>query len=379
MPKSATQFNNQAENRVLENLKQYAQQEATLYIANPLASSNDPEILQFKRNYYSGIVSEISPTATGLEKLAMKFVKNQIKNLDAKLNPTWDNKLLYSKAGNAIRNFASGYNIVYKKINGALDHIQKDIIHKHNINTLSKDFAQKGFTINQESHLDSMIKLNLPEFHINYLDVNNKGTLYYLHCKRIPDTKLYFFEKITAKANPTTEELRTGNIGPEKKHTFLLNENPDINAANAARLVHGDDAKLGNSFAYLDTKPGGDTQVKTVEFNLVNELKKLNLPRLAGDTFAALKKALGEGKSYTLTLPLPGKGDTQCTIQATPRNEKHKISITDSNGNYINMNRFKEKVWEEAGDLISSITNNQQLSNGWEDMPEEAKKLKRTV
>ncbi|GGH59740.1 hypothetical protein HNQ91_000698 [Filimonas zeae] len=354
------------ENRVSNALKSYAAEETQLIIANPLTAANDADAVTLRLNHYSSLLNRFRHDATADEKLSLKFVEHQIKNLQAQLNPTPFKKLLYSKAGNAIRNFVTGNNLLFNKQARILDSIQKELIQNHNVKALKSSIAAKGFSMNMESQLEANLQLNLPEFHMNYLDMKNHNTLYHLHCKKIPNTNLYYFEKFEARANPSLEDLLSGNVPSVAKQSFDATRTNGINAGEAARLVHDKHIVKDNQCLYLEkTAAGRQPELVATDFNPDAELKKIKLPSLEPKEYHKLKAALQKGEAYQLPLELPGKGTIDCTVQYNPRNTHNKISVTDSAGTFINMNRFRKENLETVKQLANTVTNDAFAGIDW--------------
>lgn len=346
-------------NRVSDALKYYAEQEATRYIANPIAGKTDKDAMQAKLNYYTGVLNEIKPTATGDEKLSLKYVNNQINTLKASLYPTRLDKIIYSPTGNAIRNFVSGVDLFFNKQEKILNNLKTEIIQNHNVTSLQSAFTRKGFTINLQNQLDRMVKLNLPSFDILYLDTNHNHTLYQLHCEKIPGTNLYFFEKFDASPNPTLDELRKGVINANTKHTFSASEEKSFTAEQAAKLVHGQNvAKEGTiHFMSKDTHQQKPT-IESMQFNAEAELKKIHFPDLPEKEMSKMKEALKKGDSFPVSLPIPGKGDTDCIVMPALTNTKNKIIVVDTQGNFINMHQFKKENIQTMKEITKTLTGN---------------------
>lgn len=225
-------------NRVAEAIMLFAEQDAKLKINNPVLASQDTRDLILMLNQYRSIETEFRRTKNHLERMALKFVRYEIKKLKAKIEPTWFNKIYYSEFAEKVKAAIRGENNPITYYQKTCSNIVKELTQQHNLQNLTAELKKSGFNLEMEGSLKRMISLNLPEFHLRYADIENPNAHYVLHFKKIPDTDLYYFQKFDAVARPSLDALLNRDPSCCKK-TFHLNSEVKITAQESGNLVNG--------------------------------------------------------------------------------------------------------------------------------------------
>lgn len=365
--------NNGYSNRVVDAICFYAEQEAQFMINNPLESRYNLQEVTYKLQYYGSIYNKIQKTANADEKLSLRYLRHEIAKMNARLNPTFLNRMLYSTIANAIRNFVNGNNLLYARLDNNIKDIQRNLIQEHNLNALSAAMKKAGFKSEIEGALRKMIDHDLPQFHIRYSDVHYPKTDFVLHFQKAPNTDLYYFDKFEAISRPSLDALL--NDDPScRRHTFSLLDKMDFTGGEAANLVNGKcvckNINGKETWLFLDaTTPNRQHAIKPISFNLEKTMERLPIKEKENPSqYQALLQALKAGNSKEVTFIINGSS-VKYTIDVAP--SRKMIDVLDKNGRLVDLDRLKKSPGtEQAHQLIQKI---KQLENEVIDLGEAPK------
>lgn len=327
-------INDDYTNRVADAIYLYTEQETQLRISNPLESRYDSRSLSLKLQYYNSIHNTFRKHANPYEKLSLRFMRHEIAKMKARLNPTTLNKILYSPIANRIRNFINGNNLAYARHNNTITSIERELIHAHNLQTLTASMKKGGFNFEIEGTLKKMIDQDLPEFHIRYADIHYKKADFVLHFKKIPRTDLYYFEKFDAVSRPTLDAL-LNNDASCTRHTFYLQDKMRFSAGEATALVNGKcvckDTDGKETWLMLDAiSPNKQSPFNKVSFDLEKALADLPIKQRENPAqYQAILQALKGGNQKEVTLIINGQA-LKYGIEAAPTRKTIDIMNKDN-------------------------------------------------
>ncbi len=347
-------------NRVADAIIQYAEQEAQLYISNPLEGRRDLRDIELKLQYYNNVYNRFRRNATSDEKVSLHFMRHEMGKMRARLNPTMLNQILYSPVGNRIRNFINGNNLLYAKLNKKIKEIRADLVKEHNLQALSSSVKQAGFKIEIEGALKKMIDQDFPASHIRYADVHYPKTDFVLHFQKVPDTDLYYFEKFDAISRPTLESLLS-NDPSCRRHTFSLLDQTLFTAGEAANLLNGKcvckNMEGKESWLMLDaTNQNQQQPFKRISFNLEKALDRLPI-NLNSSQYQALLQTLKAGNSKEVSINI-NNNPVKYIIEAAPN--RKTIDVLDRNGQLVDINKILSGASDNLTRLVMEKVNHQQ-------------------
>jgi hypothetical protein len=335
-----TSISDGTSNRVADAIFLYAEQEAQLYISNPLEGRYDLHAVDLKLQYLTSVYNTFRKNPTPDEKHSLRYLRHEIAKMRTRLKPTTLNKVFYSRIANSIRNFMNGYNLIYAKHNKAIKKLQQDIIQAHNLHNLSASMKKAGFNIEVEGTLKKLIDHDLPVFHIRYADPHYLKADFVLHFKKIPQTDLYYFEKFEAISRPTLDSLLK-NDPSCIRYTFSLQDQMRFSAGEACNLVNGKCVcKLADgkeTWLLLDTANlYSQHSLKSIPFNLEKTLQKLPL-KLNSSQYQALLQTLktGNGKEVNFSI---NNNTVKYTVEAAPL--RKTIDVLDKNDQLVDISKI---------------------------------------
>jgi hypothetical protein len=346
------QFIPENSNRVEEAILLYAEQDAKLKINNPALARNDAYDIELKLNQYRSIVIEFRKSKNPQEKQALKYIRHEIRKLDAKLKPTWFNRFFYSDLIEEIKGRIRSENDPVNYYQRATGNLQKELLRQHNLKNLSAELKKAGFTFEMEGSLKRMIGLNLPEFHLRYADIENPDAHYVVHFKKIPKTDLYYFEKFDAIARPSLDAL-LNNDPSSCRQTFYVNDELKINAKEAANLVNGKGVCRfldgEDRWLMLDSETN---QLIDVPFNLEEKLSSLPIKeREDVNKYQAIIDAIKRGGKKEVTLTINDK-PVKYTIQAAPSQDT--VYVFDKSNRLVDLG-LMVNVQQSTKSLVQQI------------------------
>jgi hypothetical protein len=327
-------------NRVADAIYLYAEQEAQLKISNPLMATKDKFAIELKHQHYNNIYKAFQKKPNRYEKLSLRYLKHEIAKMNASLQPTLFNKILYSRPGNTIRNFINGYNLAYARHNSTIKNVQRELIQNNNLQQLSTSMKKAGFNFEMEGPLKKMIEQDSPDFHLRYSDINSRNAHFVLHFKKIQHTDTYYFEKFDAISSPTLEALLNDDSSTLRK-TFHLLDKPDFTSKEAASMVNG--KSICKTIDGIDTWISIEPAIRFGEsagfskhyFDLEKELKKLTIKGADNPNFfAKLVNALKSGSSKEVTIIIKDR-PIACFLEANPT--RQAVYITDKSNKPVDV------------------------------------------
>ncbi|GEP97688.1 hypothetical protein [Chitinophaga cymbidii] len=336
------------ENRLMDAILLYAEQEVHYRINNPVGSRNDRQASELKKQYYTDLQKHFSRKLNKPEKATRRFLKNELRKLLVQTNPNLINILLNGRISRWLRNFITGNRRTVNLHQNAIRHLQNQIGQERNLAHLTHAIKQAGFRQDISTVLKKMIAQGLNSFHIRYHDIRHPDTDYVLHFNKIQGTDSYQFERFDVAARPkSTTALHPQ---PVSWQSFSQAAEIQFSASEAAHLVNGRHiCRNGNEWLMLDRT---DTlhPIKTQTFNLENALKKLPMKEMNKTEYSNLVKTLKAGGSKEVTLNING---TEEKYRIQPAPGLQAIHVFDINNNrQVDMKKITSKQYEKVAKIV---------------------------
>jgi hypothetical protein len=352
--------NNGQSNRVFDALRLYAEQEAQFKIFHPVGG-HDLHATALKLVHYTHIKNTYRKRPNNDEKQSLRFVRSEIANLKARLNPTLLNRILYSNIGNIVRNYIKRRHKLVTAHRKPLNTIQKTLIQENNLQSLNESLKKAGFNYQMDGTLKKMMDQGFPQFHLPYADTQNKNSYFVLHFNKLPGTDQYYFEKFEAVARPTLDSLLNRDTTCQR-HTFSQIGNEErFTASEADRLVNGKHIyknRQGKD-SWLSLNPISK-QLNSISFNIEKALAKLPIT-IKKDTaqYDSLLQSLKNGKSKEVSLLINGQS-IKYTLEAAP--DRKAIDVLDRNGVLVDSNKlFSGQSHQVAQQIIEKQMQSEQI------------------
>ena len=266
------------ENRLMNALLLYAEQEKHYRHNNPIGSRNDRLAVELKKQYYIDLDKHFKRKLSKPERATKQFLKNEIRKLLVQTNPNLINILLNGRVSRWIRNFLTGNRQVISSHQNTIRHLQNQIGQSRNLAHITDAVKHAGFNQDMSTILSKMIAQGVNSFHVRYSDIRHPDTDYILHFNKFPGTDSYHFERFGAAARlKSTTTFSSQEINWQ---SFFQSSEILFSASEAAHLVNGRSiCRNGNEWLVLD-KADALNPIKTQIFNLENTLQKLPMNQM---------------------------------------------------------------------------------------------------
>lgn len=336
------------ENRLMDAILLYAEQDAHYRANNPVGSRDDRQASELKKQYYTDLKKHFSRKLNKPEKATRRFLKNEIRKLLVQTNPSLINILLNGRLSRWLRNLITGNRQIINLHQTAVMRLQKQIGMERNLAHLTHTVKQAGFRQDISAILNKMIAQELSSFHIRYNDIRHPDTDYVLHFKKYPGTENYHFERFDVAAIP--KSATTFNTQPASWQSFPQAAEMQFSASEAAHLVNGRPiCRNGNEWLMLD-RTDALNPIKTQIFNLEKALKKLPLKEVNKTAYGNLVKTLKAGGSREITLQING---TEEKYRIQPAPGLQTIHVFDINNNrQVDMKKITNKQYEKVAKIV---------------------------
>lgn len=329
----------QHNNRVLEAIKYYLQQEHALYanrdIIGPIAQKND----MLKLQYYQQLLVTFKKDLTKDEKAARIYLQTEVKRLKYQTDKTLPSLLLNNPVSRWLVLWLDEKLDQFKMIDDFVARFTKDAAIDSSIVLLNKQLQQAGFAKNMDPQLRKMMDMGIDKFHLHYFDLQNPETDYVLHFSKIQGTSNYRFHAFEAAAVP-------GWMNPNSKADYIhfdLQQYPGLSASQAGTLLNGRAIAVDNSDQHwmVYDKTAVDDPLKIVSFDLTSALKDFPLPSMDDGERSHLIQVLRAGGEKELTYSIDNTSVVY-KLQAYPYS--NSLILRDQQNQYVNPSGIASKT-----------------------------------
>lgn len=344
-----------AENRIWDALLFHTEQEVKYRINNPLGSGNDMEAYRLKLEYLQDLQKSYKRNLTKPEKATKIFLRNEIRKLKVKTNPTIWNYLIRGRLARYL------LNTVFANQNGIQGHLQqfnkfeKSVGQEQNLANLGTQLKQAGFNQNIDHALQKMLGQGLPKFHIRYADMQQPNTDFVLHFTKIPGSSTYVLEKFDAAARPSWEQ--TNKLGTSSNWmSFSLLGQEVFRPREAANLLNGRSISKGNDQWIVLDRTNPQNPYKTISFNLEKALSQIPLPEMNAIKMKNFIDALQKGEMKELSFNIDGKMESY-RIYANPIDQS--IRAVDKNNSLVDPKQIGQINKQQSQKAVNIIKQSQ--------------------
>ena len=147
------------ENRILNAVILHTEQEAQYRVDNPASSRKDPYNLNLQKKHYEAILLESRQMKklTSDEKSTLKYIRHEVRRLNAQLTPNLWKAILHTPFVNRIFNFLLGRQSNYSDHNQILKSYEKATVLETNYTNIQKSMRDLGFQVNIEQTLKKLM------------------------------------------------------------------------------------------------------------------------------------------------------------------------------------------------------------------------------
>ncbi|WP_127127978.1 hypothetical protein [Pseudoflavitalea rhizosphaerae] len=332
-------------NRVLDALTLYIEQDTQYRILNPIIAANDRHSLLMKMQTLENIALHFRKTKLDGEKLSLSFIKSEIRKIKVQITPSVLNYLLNGGFARFLSNVFGRTFENNRWHTNYVDSFQREVGETQNLLQLSEALKKNGFHQNVDLSLSKSIKQGLPSFSIRYYDVKAPEVNYILHFNKIPETNAYQFKKFE-----TSSRISKFDTSSAKSHwyTFKLDTKVSFNAKEAALLTAGKSICKGEDDWYYLTLNG----IQSCKFDIESKLRELPIQDLSLMAFNNIVNGVKNGFTKELSITVDGHIEKFYVI-ASPINDV--LVIKDKHNNFIDKHWLNEVVKignKNAKDLI---------------------------
>lgn len=324
-------------NRVLDAILLHTEQEAAYRIENPAHRKNDPSNLVDALRHYQQVLGRYrkEKKLLPIEKATLRYVRHEIRRLNARTRPTLAKRLLYSTPVNVAFNFLLRRHKNYKNHNRQLETVENGTVIQFNLQSLQKQLSAKGFDFDLSQPLTRHLSHQLDAFRIRHNEPKYPGMDFVLNFKKMSDTDAYYFAGFDATKRSSLQEM-LDNDSKAFKYSYSNSDKLAFTAHEATSIGHNrpimkkiqgkdiwfiPDASQPNGFRL------GNLQVeKELEAWPIREMK----------SFAArdsLIYSLQTGQVHAITVTLPDKTQEQWKVAV--RSDGEGLTFTDTSGKHI--------------------------------------------
>ncbi|TDW97113.1 hypothetical protein [Dinghuibacter silviterrae] len=311
---------NLSRDRIMNALLDESEQEARVRVRQPTTGAADNQAVQLRRAQYQNILDGYvkKKDLTADESRSLRFVRGQIGEMTAKLYPTTWNKIRYWKPVKFLVNWIRGRASKTNAYSRQIEAVGKQTAQVENVKALQETLHNQGFNVSMEGPLSRWIAHELPAFHLEYYDPDNRKTQYTLFFKKIPGTDTYAFTQYNAEALRSAEQSMRDRTPLVREEVSMLETNP-YTAKEAENLVHQQPVSRMQAgqerWAWLDQH--GHRQQTTV--SLVAKMAQyLFDEQQIPVKWESLLAALRSGNTKEATLIGPDKKTEKVTVQFDP-------------------------------------------------------------
>lgn len=351
-------------NRIFDAIILYIEQEIKYKVGNPLGSVNDQYSNELKSQYYRDILQHFKNKLSPSERTSRKYLKNEVRKLTVRVNPSFINRLLYGRLSRRLQNFVSGNLKAINLTSKSVQKFQNRIGIEYNTVQLDNSLKQAGFSQDIVPTLQKMISQGLSQFHIRYADIKNANTDFILHFKQIPGTAAYEFASVDVAKKPkwgleTKEEQMWYNFNQRSINSFNANELANL---AAGRCVCKDERW------YILDKDSPSDYLKTTKFDIITALQKLPLKKMSKTEFNNLVNTLKHGNSKEVTLIINDEAHNYFLCAAPQSegirilNDRNRVQDIDS---IINRNKEQGEILEKLINHANEEVVNLDLDNSY--------------
>lgn len=323
-------------NRILETINFYLEEQTAYRINNPYGSRTDAHADKLHKEMLQNILKSHTKNLSAEELATRNVIRNEIRKLNVKINPSAANYILYGRFSRWL------LNQLFRNHENVLNHqdIFKNVVLKtsstNNVRNLEEQLKNKGFQQSIEGALQKAVSQGLDKFHLRYTDVRHPNTDYVLHFKKIPGTGAYEFHQFDAAARPSWE--RPNNIGTNNWNSFSVNIPNGINATEAAHLANGRAIEKGEPNQWL-VRNSFTKELQWTYFNVEKALKELPI-KISDQELQSLIERLKNGQNADLKINIGGNSEV-FNLQAKPF--QNKIGVTNSSGKAVDLNYLQQQ------------------------------------
>lgn len=297
------------ENRILNAVILHTEQEAQYRVDNPASHRKDPYNLNLQKKHYEAVLLESRnmKKLTPEERNALRYVRHEIRRLNAQLEPNLWKTILYNDLINRMFNFLLGRQANYSNHGQILKSYEKATVLETNFTNIQKSMRDLGFQGNIEQILKKWMASNLSEFSLRHTEPNSPKTEFVLHFKKLPGTDAYYFNNFDAISRPTPESILK-NDPNNPRMNFSIIGGIQFTAQEAAQLTNGRPIQKdvnGEKMWYTQdaTSPNG---LRQKSFDLEGALSEWKIKEMQNPSERkVLLNALTSGNQKPVTLLLP--------------------------------------------------------------------------
>jgi hypothetical protein len=349
-------------NRVVDAIMEFQEQETRYKLGNPLAATGDREAMVMQAQFYSSVYDNYKRNATGQEKASLRYVKEEVRRLQAKLQNNRFAIIWHSPFLSALRFRLNGTLNIHRIHRNYLADARRTMTEQHNVTALAKAAKAQSFKQSLEGPIQRMVALNQPEFFIRHFEISQPDTDFVIHCKKIPGTDVYHLAGFQAISRPTTESLAAGNA-ESIRHQFRIGDQLNCNAMEAAALVNKRAiCRENNNWWYLDMTKINDTfPFSNKFFDLLKAIEDLPV-KLNEKNRTKLKEELPMGVVPDIPISYLDQ-NRKFKFQADPMAES--IHILNNNGHPMNKHSFTAEAQQQQQERVEKMIHTNQEDLGY--------------
>jgi len=333
----------------------HTEQEDAHRIKYPASRKNDPANLAKTLHHYRQIVQRYRKQKQLLpeEKATLRYVRHEVRRLNAKLNPSLGKSVLHNKVVNWVFNSLLRRQGNYTRHNREFNSVTKAAAVQYNVQKLDQQLIEKGFNLDKEP-LTRHLTHELNEFTIRHTEPKYPNMDFILQFKKFPDTDAYYFAGFDAAKRANLQEMLDNRID-HRRHSYSNSNKLDFTAQDATNI--------GHNRPVMKTNNGNDTwfipdlaQPAGFRHGTLQVEKELAVWPIKEMQSAGAKDALiaglQAGNVRDITVTLPDKTQEQWKVAV--RADGEGLTFADKDGRHIDphakmkKNEHLEKLHEKA-------------------------------
>jgi hypothetical protein len=336
-------------NAVLDAILLHTEPEGKYKSDNPAVQKNDPYLLVLRKSSFDSILQRygkqkgLSPK----EKSTRRYLRHEVRKMDAKFNPTRLKRFLFNPAINWLVNTILGDRARYAAHDRLLSTVEKTAFQDNNLRQVKESLKETGLTHDLEGPLKKRISHDLSEFHFRHSEPGCLHADFVLHFKKLPNSDAYYFERFDAISRPTLDSVLK-NEASSRRHSFSRTEKLKFSAQEASSIVNGlpiAKEKNGQEMWFaLDPY-----ELRGVVFDLGKELAKWPIKEMQNEVQALiLINNLKHGIDRKVTMMYPDGTEEKFQIKANAADKR--LDFYNQDGDPINSPNVQK--YEKAKQII---------------------------